>query len=180
MKKLWIIDAPKKFNPQKDILLGPWCLEDKGYEYYEKNSFDFSINSLDPYEQMSIDAKNTRNFADSYVVLLSKKFNLLLGTDYSSNFWRIIIMPWLLTLTENTWEKQKIIDDFIQKNKNKNIEVDLIENSEAWNFKNTQEFVNYCLKSKQFNLWLYSRLIESKIPPIFVINLDLCFIIPIL
>ena len=170
MKKLWICDAPVTFDPETDILLGPWCIDEKGIEYSEINNFNFPPDPSSSIHEMKIDEEITKNFADSYLSILTEKYNRLLGTDYSSKFWRIIIMPWLLTLCQSTWLKQKIINDFIEKNKNDSIEVDLIENSVKWNFKDTYDFIYNGIQSKNYNHWLYSRLMEYRLPPKWKVN----------
>lgn len=164
MKKLWICDAPVTFNPEIDILLGPWCIEEKDFEYSKNNNFNFPLDPSTSITDMKIDEELTRNFSNAYLSVLTEKYNRLLDTGYSSKFWRIITMPWLLTLCQSTWLKQKIINDFIEKNKNDNIELDLIENSIKWNFKDTYDFIYNGIQSKHYNHWLYSRLIESKLP----------------
>ena len=169
-KKLWLVDAPAIFDPKTNILLGPWCIIEKGREYSEANNFNFQPDPSSSINEMKIDEKISKNFADSYLSVLTKKYNRLLGTDYSSKFWRIITMPWLLTLCQTTWLKQKIINDFIDKNKNERIEVDLIENSIKWNFKDTHDFLNNGIQSKYYNHWLYSRLIEFRLPSKWKVN----------
>tara|TARA_B100001250_G_scaffold66509_1_gene53006 strand:+ start:29322 stop:31007 length:1686 start_codon:yes stop_codon:yes gene_type:complete len=170
MKKLWICDAPVTFDPETDILLGPWCIDEKGIEYSEINNFNFPPDPSSSIHEMKIDEEITKNFAESYLSILTEKYNRLLGTDYSSKFWRIIIMPWFLTLCQSTWLKQKIINDFIEKNKNDSIELDLIENSVKWNFKDTYDFIYNGIQSKNYNHWLYSRLLEYRLPPKWKVN----------
>jgi hypothetical protein len=170
IKKLWLCDSPVTFNPKKDILLGPWCIDGKEFEYSNSNNFNFPPDPSASITEMKMDEEISKNFADSYLLVLTEKYNKLLGTNYSSKFWRIITMPWLLTLCQCTWLKQKIINDFIKKHKNERIEVDLIDNSIEWNFRDTYDFIYNGIQSKKFNHWLYSRLIEKKIPSNWDVN----------
>ena len=112
MKQLWISDVPEKYDSEKDILLGPWCIEKKGIE----------------------------------------------------------AMPWLHSLVQATWLKQKTINKFIKENKNNIIKVTLIEKNYDWNFRDNVDFMTNGIRSKNFNHWLVSRLIEPNLPPCWIVD----------
>ena len=64
-------------------------------------------------------------------------------------------MPWLLTVTQITWVKQKIINDLISKYKNHDVTVELIEDGIDWNFADSMDFLRNGLQDMYFNHWLF-------------------------
>ena len=164
MKKLWLVSAPEKFDKDIDILLGVWCIKDKNPEYVNKYKLAFQPDPISSLEEMRFAESITRDFAESYLHVLVKQLNQQLDLDYSIKFWRIILMPWLLSLCQITWLKQKTLNDFLKNHQKEEIHVELVEDSINWSFRNTHDFVKNGILDSTFNHWLFSRLIESKIP----------------
>ena len=164
MKRLWLGLGPDKFDRKKDILSGPWCVQGKEHLYPDLNSIQFIDDPMHSLEERRSAETLTRNFAELYLKILAEKLNSKLGINHIENFWRIMLMPWLLTIVQITWLKQKLINDFIKANKNEEISVELIDNSIKWNFEDNFDFMLNGVQNVEFSHWLFSRLIENKIP----------------
>lgn len=164
MKRLWLASIPKNYKVGKDILLGPWCVLGKEKQYPDLSMLVFEPDPFNSFEEMKYAAKLTSDYADYYLTILAEQLNKKNDIQYSLKFWRILLMPWLLTVTQITWVKQKIINDLISKYKNHDVTVELIEDGIDWNFADSMDFLRNGLQDMHFNHWLFSRLLERKVP----------------
>jgi len=176
LKHLWLGLGPDNYDSKKDILLGPWCVLGKEKVYPDINKIEFAPDPINSLEEMRSAESLTRNFAESYLSILAVQLNDKLELNHSEKFWRIILMPWLLTLVQIAWLKQKLINDFIKTHKNDEIFVELIDNSNNWDFKNHFDFMKNGVENIEFSHWLFSRLIENNIPKDWTISYRKCSI----
>jgi putative transferase (TIGR04331 family) len=176
MKQLWLGLGPDNYDSKKDILLGPWCVLGKEKVYPDINKIEFAPDPITSLEEMRYSESLTRNFAESYLPILAGELNNKLGVNHSDQFWRIILMPWLLTLVQITWLKQRLINNFIKAHKDEEIFVELIDNSIKWDYENHSDFMMNGVNNIEFSHWLFSRLIENNIPENWKISYRKCTI----
>jgi putative transferase (TIGR04331 family) len=171
MRRLCLTSIPDDFNSKNDILLGPWCLIGKEEKYPNwEDKFVFEPDPFSSLEEMALNSERTINFAEIYLYKLSDLLNKINETDYSVKFWRLLVFPWLLALTQTTWERQIRIEKFLDRYKGESFEVDLVINNINWNFKDTLDHQISGLFTDEYNHWLYSRLLEKRIPKDWKIN----------
>ncbi|HAZ03487.1 MAG: hypothetical protein A2W90_16660 [Bacteroidetes bacterium GWF2_42_66] len=163
MRRLILSTIPDNFNPQTDIIIGPWSLIGKENLYPEWEIFKFEPDLFETNDEISINVKITVDFAEYYMVRLSNYLNEINKTNYSIEFWRLLILPWLLTLVQTTWDRQLRVNKLLEKYSSEEIEIELVKDNIIWNFKNTLDHQQNGLLKPLYNHWLYSRLIESKI-----------------
>lgn len=164
MKKLWLARIDDTFNPQKDILMGPWCL--LGNEHYLNDYQKLNIIP-DPFqtpEKLSYHEKITSDFALSFMPKLSDLLNDINKSSYSEKFWHTIAFNWLLHLVASTWEKQLRVNYILKKYNNDSIEISLIKNNISIEFKDTKSFYYDGIMGKKYNEWIYSYLLKNSLP----------------
>ena len=174
MKQLWIGLGPDNYDSKKDILLGPWCVLGKEKVYPDINKIEFAPDPIASLEEMRYAESLTRNFSESYLSILTVQLNNKLDLNHSEKFWRIILMPWLLTFVQITWLKQKLINNFIKAHNNDEIFVEMLDNSVKWDFMDHLDFMKNGVENIEFNHWLFSRLIENNIPENWKISYRKC------
>lgn len=165
MKRLILSTIPEDFNPSKDILLGPWCFIDKEELYPEWETLPFEPDPFPTPEHIKKASQITCAYANRLVPDLAKQLNEQNGCDYSDQFWRVMILPWLLTVIQVLWERQCRIQNCFNKYSHNPIRVQLVADTLDWRFQDTKDFLYRGVLNPLFNEWLYSRLIESNIPP---------------
>jgi len=164
MKKLWLASIDDTFNPQKDILMGPWCL--LGNEHYLNDYQKLNIIP-DPFqtpEELSFHEKITSDFALSYMPKLSDLLNDINKSSYSEKFWRTMAFNWLLHLVVSTWEKQLRVNYILKKYNNDSIKISLIKNNISIEFKDTYSFFYDGILKQDYSQWILSRLLENNLP----------------
>ena len=164
IKKVYLGQIPKDFNLKKDIAFGPMCFAGKEnlIEGWEKIKFDD-----DPFENIDLCSKSEllcQKESLYFLDLLSKKFNKKYNLNYSNNFWKIILFPWIPYIVSFAYEKQLRVENFIKKYKNKDLHILLIKDNINWSFENCLDFMQRGLKNPIFNEWILSRFFESNLP----------------
>jgi len=170
VRRILLSTIPDDFNKEKDILMGPWCFYGKEHIYSNWESLKFEDDPFKNIDEIAHHAKITTDFANAYINKLSNMLNQTNNTNHSVKFWRLITFPWLLTLIQTTWERQCRVNNFIKKYKDMPIELNLLKNNISWRFSDTADFINNGILNPVYNEWLFSRLLESKIPPIWKIK----------
>ena len=164
MKRLLLSAIPDDFNPQNDILSGPWCFLGKEHLIYNGDDFEFEPDPFDNVDDIVYHAKLTTEYAESYMYALASQLNEINQTNHSRKFWRLLVFPWLLSLVQSTWERQLRINSLLKKYSNVELEIELIKDNIIWDFRDTLDHQRSGLLKHLYNHWLYSRLLESNIP----------------
>ena len=164
MKKIHLSTITDDFNENEDIVLGPWSFIGKEDKFLNWENFVFEPDTYINSEEASKNSKLTVEYAEYYLPILSNYLNEVNNSNFPVCFWKVITFPWLLTLTQTTWERQIRVDRLLDKYHNSVCEIELIEDNVEWNFKNTLAHQQEGLLSHSYNHWLFSRLIEKKVP----------------
>ena len=164
MRKLVLGSIPNDYSPQTHIVLGPWCFLGKEHIYSEWESLDYPPDPFETPEDLAFYSNKICIYANYLIGGLTQKLNLYNNTSYSGKFWRILLMPWLLTLLQTTLERQIRINWIIEKYSEEVLTVELIKDRIQWNFRDTEDFINKGVLNNTYNWWLFSRLIEVQIP----------------
>jgi len=69
MRRIILSSIPDDFNPDKDILLGPWCFIGKEHIYPDWENLAFEPDSFSSIKEISYNAKITTEFAENYLNL---------------------------------------------------------------------------------------------------------------
>jgi putative transferase (TIGR04331 family) len=155
---------PENYNPCKDILLGPWCIFGNEEKYQNINEINFEPDPFSSFKEMKQSADMTSNFAEYYLKILADHLNKENNINYSIRSWRFFLMPWLLSLVQITFIKQKLINNVISKYKNENVFVNLLDENIQWDFIDSMDFLKNGIQDIHFNHWIFSRLLEKVAP----------------
>lgn len=168
MKRLIISEVPADYSPQEDIVLGPWCFSNQQDQFFTK---DFSCEK-DPYENfsdLSADAKLSKELTQHQIDRLTIQLNQKLCSDYSRNYWGIILTPFLSTLVQVLIERTRRIEQLMQKYP-EGLSMTLHElDKTSWNFQDTLEFFTQGVINFKFNHWLISEIIKAVEPSQYVL-----------
>jgi hypothetical protein len=158
LKKLVTGYIPNNYSSHTHISLGPWCFLEKQHLL-----FDGALFEPDPYESLIAlkhDADLSNNFIDYYLPNVSLYLNEQNKSNYSEDFWRVLITPWFSTIIQVTLERYKRVKNLIEKYSDITLKVELKEINKRWNFTNTNSFMIEGIFSVTFNEWLISLIIE--------------------
>ena len=145
VKRVYLGQIPNDFNHEKDIAFSPMSFVGKEnlIDCWEEIKFDD-----DPFENTELCSKAELSCKqESYYLLdlFSTKYNKQYDLNFSHNFWKIILFPWIPYVVSFAYEKQLRVENFIKKIKMKII-ILLIKDSDDWSFENCLDLMQRGLK----------------------------------
>lgn len=164
MKTLVLGSIPDNFSPSTHLPLGPWCFVGREEVFENWESLDFELDPFTSPDELDSAAGSTSKYANALVPELAEKLNSINGTGYSTDFWRILVMPYLLSLIQSTWERQVRLREFLVRHKDESLRVEMMPASVDWNFTDTSDFINRGVLDPAYNAWIFSRLLENNVP----------------
>lgn len=170
MKRLILGSIPEDFDPEKDIPLGPFCFLDREHVYQDWEMLSFQPDPFPQPEAIAKACQLTCVYANNLVPELAENLNRMNNTQYSNQFWRIMIFPWLLTVVQTVVARQARLLQFIEKYKKDKIYVELIPTDVKWKFQDTSDYLKRGVVNPLYNEWLFSRILEQNLPNNWVTN----------
>jgi len=161
-KRLILGPVKSDFDPDKDVPIGPWCFyrAEEIYPNWEELPF------LDVYsdsEKLNSDSDKIRWFTDALTYHLTKIFNDRHGTDYGSEYWRILLLPWVLPIVQALWTRYRHVEEFVDKYSTTSFFVDIFTSDVEWRFYGLRE-MNAVINSDEFQFLLTSKIVERLAP----------------
>jgi len=155
--------VPEDFDPRHQIPIGPWCFVDRedaspGWEDLE---FHDAVSSGDDVRRHALSA---RAIAESMVADVATRLNERHQRNHSLEYWRTLLVPWLLALSQVAWKRYLTVTDFVRRHGDESFEVSVCGDISDWNFIDTLDFAERGLIGHVFNYWLTSRIV-SKLAP---------------
>lgn len=181
MEKILITTALEEtWDREKSIIfLGTWCKLYNRRHTWENTTHETVNYVWDDRTQFEKDYYYLRILSEKILTDLASKLNKLHRVNYSVQYWKIIVMPWLNMFVQITFERwvqlvkafndysidEVYIDpnglsDFVPTNK-----TDFVSNiiSDEWNYKLYSEIINYQNKDNNKLKYLYKPItIENK------------------
>ena len=100
--KTIFFENSKKFKKDKHIYFADWCLEDPK-TLNNKSIFNISKNIISNHhrnrqKKLDKDYKFLKKTQKKIFKFLVNNLNKYHNTNYSENYWKIIILPWLINI----------------------------------------------------------------------------------
>lgn len=172
-RRLYLASVDDRFDPSRDIALGPWCFSGKEeiFPDWQSLTFDDPFLSVD---EAGAAAEDCAVLAAYQLQLLRNELNRRHGRDYSQKFWWCVTMRWLHWLVTVTWRRWCTVAACVEKLGDAPLEVVITHDAEAiqWGFTDTYDFNNGGLLSPAFDLWLYSLCVRRLAPPSWVLHTE--------
>jgi putative transferase (TIGR04331 family) len=118
VKKTLVTTGLKKIFPKKFtdnfIFLGKWCYIGVNQEVYKKCIFH--NYHWDDRDKLYNDYKYLNDLYEKILPVLSNKLNSLNNVNYSIDYWRILIGPWLAYFTQIFYDRYETINSLQKSN----------------------------------------------------------------
>lgn len=108
--------------------------------------------------------KLTSDYAISKLPEIADKLNLIHDTKHSLKFWKILVYPWLATVTQVFYERQIMVLDFIQLHKEEPLLLKLVSANSNPKIIDTGHLQSVLSGTPEFNHWCFSRIFERVAP----------------
>ena len=163
--KLFLTRVDETFDPETDIILGPWCL----IESFEKFTSWKKLDFYDPFASHEDITEATENIAvltSYYVSKLGHDLNQEHGTDHKTDFWWPLLVFWLIQIISASWSRWVQIEQTVTRLKGQTIQAHVLDKPEfrTWDFENTRDSILNGLRKPSFDFWINSFILKNLAP----------------
>jgi putative transferase (TIGR04331 family) len=161
--KLYLEIIDDQFDPSMDYALGPWCFI--GAEHLHPDLDD--INFVEPFreiDQITEADQATRALANQYAIKLSAHLNELHSRDYSVEYWRSMLILWLVAMIQALWRRYRHIEEFIKEHGNKSLDVHIYDGPIQSNPDSLNDFMDLLLYSPNYDFLISSAIVKKLAP----------------
>lgn len=151
------------FDDQRDFALGPHCFLGREDVFPEWQDHLF-IEAFPDEASLEIAEKNVRGLVNHLLPGLVDRLNTYHGTAYSIDFWRLIILPWLIELSQRSWVIYTKINNIRAQAGDRPLTVPICRDNPEWDFADTGIFFDALQKDYRFNWWMDSCLAGAGAP----------------
>ncbi len=151
------------FNPSFDIALGPWCFlgAEEIYPNFEELPYSRPIENPD---HLITEAKQVRILANYLAHFYGQKLNKRHNRDYSSGYWRLLLLPWIIAVTQTAWLRYLEIKIFIKNHSGENFDVPISQEAADWQIGNTDQLVSNFIGDPSYDFWFTSFFVRMLAP----------------
>ncbi len=155
--------APDDFDPARDTAIGPWCFAAQGDSVPGWESYD--------YPNPVVDADAAKQADDAVAALanrllpeLAKEMNTRHGVSYSTAYWHVLLMRWLLELLTQAYCRYGEAKAFLATNGDAPFTAALAPAEQTWIFETIAAFYTDGLRNVDFNAWLSGLALRALAP----------------
>ncbi|MHA1598179.1 MAG: LIC12162 family transferase [Alphaproteobacteria bacterium] len=160
---LYLSRIDNDFDAETDIALDPWCFVGREDIYPDWQRLAF----VDPFPRLQdVEAahEKIRPWLAHLVKTLTVDLNRMHGTEYSQDFWRIMVMTWLSELTQRVWKHYVLIERLIDDAGDRAMRATVWTDPVSWPFSTIDQFYQCLLQGREFNWWIDSHLLKVMAP----------------
>lgn len=151
------------FDAKRDIAAGPWVFLDALHagDWHLQQSQQGTYASLD---EMKADASLALSKVEQLSAVIFEELNRRNATSHDAVFWRVMALPWLLSIVQIFLERRRRVLSIVQRFGNEPIQVDMVFLADDWPFETTADFFNHGVFNKDFNAWIFSEILRKHMP----------------
>ena len=150
----------------RHVLAGPWPLAD--VEKARCGSAEDFTMLQEPFADpvlLETAACQARHLMATLAPQLAGLFNERLGVNLPRSFWDMALAPWLSTALEVLVDRLHRAEALVRTFGTENLEVPLWPAQSGFKFMSTRDMTFYGVLDPDWNHWLFSRLLEGRLPP---------------
>lgn len=147
-------------NPDTDIVLNPSFLAT-----FLREGRRFAKNHPDPYpddEALEKARFDVTELANALVENWAQRLNKEHDRNWSVDFWRMLILPWVCEMTQRVYARWRIFEEIAAKNASGTAYIRTLEDVERWAFPNVQTLQKYLFKDETFAWWIDSVVLNAR------------------
>ncbi len=162
MRTILLSRAGPDFNPDGQVPIGPWCFVGVEEVYPQWEDLPFSDTFA---EQGKLTAANmTYRLSGSMAAKLGGALNKRHERNYSTIFWRFVLMPWILWVVDLTWRTWLHTQAFIDNHRDEQLAFPVYSDDVLWDFRSYQDFYARGFCGEAFSIWLFSQILDRLAP----------------
>jgi putative transferase (TIGR04331 family) len=163
LNNLILSQVDDQFNPHTDLPLGPWCFIGAEHVYPDWHKLPF-VDAPDSLDKMDAISRTSRWLANDLARKWGRKLNRRHGVDHGMDYWRFVLIAWLLSASQGQLLRFVHIQAFVAAHGNLNLNVSLAPLEPPLRPQGFMEFQHHQRKSHRFDFWATSLIIRRLAP----------------
>jgi putative transferase (TIGR04331 family) len=160
---LYLSTIPQHFNADTDRAIGPWCFvgaEDVCPDW-DQADFVEPFESLDEIDEAD---RDTRALANELALGFARRLNDRHAREYSNDFWRSLLILWLVAGIQTCWRRYRHIECFIDRHRTEDLRVEIADGRYPIRPSSLNEFMDLLLYTPGFDWWISSGVLKRLAP----------------
>lgn len=159
------------FDPERDVALGPQCFLGRAAEFPGWRDLPY-VEPFRDDDEMERTYVAVVRLCNHRMTQLAAELNSQHGTTYSTDFWRLIAMPWLMELVQRLWVQHERIRSLAARHGSRPLRAKVWLDDVEWRFEDVEQFQESLLREASFNWWLDSHVLATIRPAGWVLDAD--------
>ncbi len=159
--RLILSHLPDDFDPEADVVAGPWCFASRpeGYALWSRYEFapDPGESGLDRHKEL----ERCWSYCEHLLAKLVPRLNEINGTEHGIDFWRQVTDFWLISLVQVLYFAQHVAEGLKRMHGVRQLAVQLVPRGVSWKFEDIRAFNNRGVLNADFFAWAVSRFVEA-------------------
>ncbi len=151
------------FDDSQEIALGPHCFIDREDVFPNWQNLEF-VDAYKNEASLEIAERNVRKLINTLIPRFAEQLNTYHNSHYSNDFWRIIILPWLIEIVQRAWTGYSRLRNLDELHQSRSLAVKIYDGPSEWQIRDTAEVLDLLLRDYNFNWWIDSELARALSP----------------
>ena len=158
--RLHLTISDDRVNPDKDVVLDPSLLAKLMRERCQ-----FKRPHPDPYpddQSLETARADVTDLVNATVEIWALHLNKQHDRDWSVDFWRMLILPWICEITQRVHARWRVFDEIAADTADGPIRVRTMAGIERWAFPDLRELQKYLFEDATFGWWIDSVVLAAR------------------
>ena len=161
---LHLTTVGEQFDPSHDAVLGPHCFMGREGDFPGWQDLTF-VEAFPDERSLEIAEQNIRGLANHLLPALAQRLNAYHKCEFSIDFWRILILPWLVEIAQRAWVSFSKLQALRDQCGSLPLNVKVYRGDADWLIEDTAQLLQKLLKDYRFNWWIDSEIAAALAPP---------------
>ena len=162
-RRLVLGRAHAGFDSAADVAIAPWCFLAAEEAFANWQALPF-VDGIATPEDRAQAARDVRLLANHWVDRMAESLERRHGETHDREYWRILVLPWLLYVLQAAWKRYRLVADFAARHAGERFVVEVWTDDVNWAPEDLADFDRRILHSHGFNFWLTSRTVSAIAP----------------
>lgn len=163
MRRLYLHQIDDAYDIERDLAVGPRCFYGREQRVPGWEKLDF-VNPLATPNQQFAESARIRSLALELLPKYVEKLNRQHNRNYSQEYWRILLLPWLINMLMVARKRYLEIQALKDRHEDEAIVVRVWNSFPDWDFIDDDELWDRGLRYPDFDFWLSSIMCAAIAP----------------
>ena len=154
---------PGDFDPQTDIVPGPWILAGQESAWPDWEDYDFTL-PLQSADEIAAADELTGRIAVGLTAVFAERLASQHGSDRSPEFWYLLLIRWVLETVQAAWMRYREAELLLAETGHRPLTITAPPVDQPWRFSDIADMYERGICDPSYNAWLLANALTSMRP----------------